>query len=731
VFAPDAGFSMFDSQPSARSIKNIVHLMEEIDPHTLFEAEPEAPTNAIGEAIGSDDFDVGLFAAMSARTKRRRQEAAQKKAVAKLKGHIISEEVGATLFGMDTSVLGAALQKGAQVLDNPEGGYFVTDQEMHVNNAFARFSAMRKDAGSRREPQPSSEALMNDTARSWSAFPPPTYQKNWAASTIQRCWRAYKEKKDRIMMMRVKQRACRVIQRCVRRWLHGRRERKLRAAIVIQKWVRRYLVRKVYKVASVLKLHPRKCLAATLILQRTFRRYILPKLQRRFFRRVKLCLQRMRHAVILWQSLWYAFYCRKPEAYDRIRNRAATKIQSVWRGFVDRFNLMTETPGVAYDLLDIGNFIQLWRDIKRNIWEVELAIRAAKLLTRRINAVRDLDFGNMGREPLVKPAEPIDVKKFLAGAGPSMQRSASVVLNPFLNNSNNNNNNNNSNNAVAPTVSRAPSSDPNSIFGFAAPSLSRAPSSSQDGKKSVRITSSFEFGSSSDSSFAPEISIEPSPPLTPRGGLGPRRPSGSEGTEGDAGVSSRRSSVMLRRQNSDSIVPPANSNPFAAAFAGLKRTATTSSMEMKSQAAVPTEAAPPTLSIPAQSTDTSPAPSPSAGSSNPFAATAAAPRARNVLFASDTAPDADENAPVPPSPSDDATKKKKLRRRISFAIEVPDESSAEEVKVEKENSGWNEEEQTRAPRPPEEASTDVAVFEGRRKRVTVALPPVDQDDENM
>jgi hypothetical protein len=56
---------------------------------------------------------------------------------------------------------------------------------------------------------------LSPTTSSHSPHPhPPThsYHKNWAAATIQRCWRTYRARKQRLALMRRQQHACRVIQ---------------------------------------------------------------------------------------------------------------------------------------------------------------------------------------------------------------------------------------------------------------------------------------------------------------------------------------------------------------------------------------------------------------------------------------------------------------------------------------------------------------------------------------
>lgn len=115
-------------------------------------------------------------------------------------------------------------------------------------HTYSAFSHLRRDAGMRAPAQPASDALLMGTARSWSSFPPMSYQKNWAASIIARAWRAFKERRQVSKTLRKRNKAAVVIQRFMRKWFNSRQKRKLAAVTSIQRFVRGWIARRIFRV---------------------------------------------------------------------------------------------------------------------------------------------------------------------------------------------------------------------------------------------------------------------------------------------------------------------------------------------------------------------------------------------------------------------------------------------------------------------------------------------------
>ncbi|KAJ3113481.1 hypothetical protein HDU96_003348 [Phlyctochytrium bullatum] len=205
-------------------------------------------------------------------------------------------------------------------------------------------------------------AGVQDQLKSFSQFPPNIYRRSLAATKIQRAWRRMRGRRERAKLRELQYNAATLIQRVARRKLRHLRARKEEAVFKIQKnWRRKLFIwvalmhlieavnkiiawwRPRYAVISDRRKMQAKYRAVTKI-QSVFRGYKLRKKLRVDVRqrlrnlgeslvRHRQQLFRVRAAYIL-QKAWRHFRTRKIRNDKiRTRNRAAAKIQALWKGY--------------------------------------------------------------------------------------------------------------------------------------------------------------------------------------------------------------------------------------------------------------------------------------------------------------------------------------------------------------------------------------------------------------
>jgi hypothetical protein len=239
-------------------------------------------------------------------------------------------------------------------------------------------------------------AMYTDSLKSFSQFPPSVYRRSNAATRIQRAWRRYRGRIYRKQLRAQMNAAAMIIQRAAKQKLRRLRLAKNIAAYQIQRtWRRKLFIRK-----AILRCIYRKPLPtlhrAAAIIQTKWRRWKMFRnspIAAEYNKPVDVLKAHVKTIVDWWRPLHQK---RKEKELMKSQNDAATRIQSLWRGYYLRQLLR---PDLRVKLKNVGESVMRYREglfeihgayVLQNAWKVVLAkrVKANKIKTRNMAAAR-------------------------------------------------------------------------------------------------------------------------------------------------------------------------------------------------------------------------------------------------------------------------------------------------------------------------------------------------------
>ncbi|XJO77036.1 hypothetical protein BDV3_001679 [Batrachochytrium dendrobatidis] len=223
-----------------------------------------------------------------------------------------------------------------------------------------------------------------DAIKSFSQFPPSVYRRSLAATRLQRAWRRFKGHQMREKIKQEQYAAAVKIQRMARKKLRKIRQIKNESAEQIQKFWRKKmfiwaaLLRCIYQ-QPIPELH-----RAATVIQRKWRHWHMFKnspLASKYQTKIE-DLHAAANRIIRW---WRPLHSRMAEINEtRRRNKAATNIQRVYRGFALRRLLR---PDIRKKLTELGSVIAKARHSLLEIRSAYIIQRAwRKVLYKRVCA---------------------------------------------------------------------------------------------------------------------------------------------------------------------------------------------------------------------------------------------------------------------------------------------------------------------------------------------------------
>ncbi|KAJ3412016.1 hypothetical protein HDV05_001397 [Chytridiales sp. JEL 0842] len=233
-------------------------------------------------------------------------------------------------------------------------------------------------------------AVLPETIRSFSQFPPSIYRRSLACTKIQRCWRRHRGRKARAILRERQYAAATLIQHYARRKLRQLRIRKNEAAHIIQRnWRRRLFIKFALMRCIYQQPLPELHRAATVIQTkwRNFSMFRNSPIATMYNARMEDIIKAV-NTIIKW---WRPMFQQISETRRlRDKNVAATTIQRVWRGYYLRKLIR---PDLRAKLRELGESIanhrhELFRVraayILQNAWRnyVQRRIKAEKIKTR-------------------------------------------------------------------------------------------------------------------------------------------------------------------------------------------------------------------------------------------------------------------------------------------------------------------------------------------------------------
>eukprot|EP00743_Colponemidia_sp_Colp-15_P010127 GILK01011122.1.p1 GENE.GILK01011122.1~~GILK01011122.1.p1 ORF type:complete len:1022 (+),score=126.54 GILK01011122.1:72-3068(+) len=200
---------------------------------------------------------------------------------------------------------------------------------------------------------------------SWSKFPPEQHLRTSCAMRIQRSARRFLGRRFRKRLFATILKAVVLLQRIFRRRFMIIRRRRKQAAIVIQRYFKRYRARSRLRICVIYQHTPDELETAALVVQTYTRRFLAQLRAQREAQRLCALIFRI-HSMAKKIQRW--FKCVKKEREERRQReieRATIIFQRVWRGRRARIALSHQGPRKARKLLAIGHRIVLqWRRTK-------------------------------------------------------------------------------------------------------------------------------------------------------------------------------------------------------------------------------------------------------------------------------------------------------------------------------------------------------------------------------